>query len=257
MSKRFKIKTHQTEKQEVAELKENEVHIWSACLLEDKHNMDYFYSILSEDERERVVAFKFFKDQRRFTMTRGILRCLLSDYLGKRSKSIEIAYGLWGKPCLPEDKSLYFNVSHSGDYALYAVARSYEVGIDLEYIDKTLELEDMAFHIFSAAELTDWKTLDFQERIDAFFRRWVSWEAFLKASGKGWLEDKKGLITNIKNGFRPWNVNEEATNLYCFDCIPGYASALFVGGGIFRPTHCSGDQISLVFREAKNKSGKY
>lgn len=81
------------------ELNENEVHIWSANLLENKNNMDYFYSVLSEDERERAGSFRFFKDQRRFTMTRGILRCLLSDYLAQPPESIEIVYGLWGKPC--------------------------------------------------------------------------------------------------------------------------------------------------------------
>ena len=215
----------------------NEVHIWSACLLEDRNNMDYFYSILSEDECERTNGFKFFKDQRRFTMTRGILRCLLSRYLGQTPESIEFIYGLWGKPCLSGDTPLRFNVSHSGDYALYAITHHYEVGIDLEYINKNLELEDIAFHIFSAAELMDWKNLDLQERTNTFFKRWVSREAFLKASGKGWLEDKKELEFNAKKKSQKGHLTDEATNLYYFERIPGYASALFVEGESLHPLH--------------------
>jgi len=236
--------------QEFPELNANEVHIWSACLLGDENNMDYFYSILSEDERERAASFRFFKDQRRFTMTRGILRYLLSHYLGQMPESIEFIYGLWGKPCLSEDKSLHFNVSHSGDYALYAVTLGYEVGIDLEYIDKSLALGDMVVHIFSAAELKEWKTLDPQERINAFFRRWVSKEAFLKASGKGWLEDredKKEFPFHTKRSSKKRGLNDEMKNLYYFECISGYASALFVEGELLRPLHYSWIQNNFLF----------
>jgi len=236
--------------QEFPEFKANEVHIWSACLLEDENNMDYFYSILSEDERERAASFRFFKDQRRFTKGRGILRCLLSHYLGQAPESIEFIYGLWGKPYLSEEQSLRFNVSHSKDYALYAVTHHHEVGIDLEYIDKNFALEDMVVHIFSAAELDEWKTRDPQERINAFFRRWVSKEAFLKASGKGWLEDKedkKEFPFHTKSSSKKRSLNDEMKNLYYFECISGYASALFVEGELLRPLHYSWNQNNFLF----------
>lgn len=247
MSTGLKKINERVEKQDFSELKENDVHIWSICLLEYKNKIDYFSSILSKDECERARSFKFFKDQRQFIMARGILRCLLSNYLQQAPETIEIVYGLWGKPSLPEDKFLNFNVSHSGDYALYAVARSYKVGIDLEYINERLELEGMAPHIFSVKELANWETLDQQAKIDVFFRQWVSREAFLKASGKGWIEDEKELTTDVKNGSRYNGVNEEIKNLYYFECIPGYASALFVERGI--SSLCSPNPINLVFRK--------
>lgn len=239
------------ESQKAVKPNPNEVHIWFASLLEDKNNTDYFYSILSEDERERAGSFKFLRDQWRFTITRGILRCLLSKYLGQTPEDIEIMYGLWGKPCLSEESSLHFNLSHSGDYALYAVASSYEVGIDLERIDKSLELEDIAHCIFSQEELNEWKNIDFQERVNSFFTRWVSKEAFLKASGKGWLEDKKGFTFNFKNELRKGNLNNEVTNPYCFECIPGYASALFVDGTLLRPLYYFWNRSSFDSGEVK------
>ena len=80
------------------ELNSHEVHIWSASLLEGKNNADYFYSILSEDECGRANSFIFPKDQRRFIITRGILRNLLSNYLGQMPESIEIIYGFGENP---------------------------------------------------------------------------------------------------------------------------------------------------------------
>lgn len=224
------------------ELKSGDVHIWSASLL-DENNINYFYSILSADERKRADSFKFFKDQRKFILARGILRCLLSKYLRQSLENIEILYGLWGKPCLLEDK-LKFNVSHSGDYALYAFTLQNEVGIDIEYINKNLELNDIAPSIFSSEELSGWKGLDRENRIRTFFERWVSKEALLKALGKGWLEDKEDLHSYFNNKLRTGNLYNELTNPYCFDCIPGYASALFVNRALLRPFYYVWDQNS-------------
>ena len=230
-------------------LKSDEVHIWSASLLENKNDIAYCISILSEDECERASSFRFFKDQKQFIITRAILRCLLSKYLQETPENIEIVYSLWGKPCLLQEKALYFNVSHSRNYALYAMTRSHEVGIDLVYIDKSLILEDMAGSIFSKPELTYWRNLDLEDRVNFFFTRWVSKEAFLKASGKGWLEDKE-FEFNFKPDFRKNNIDNEVINPYCFEYITGYASALFVNGALLRPSYYSWDQSRFKFEEA-------
>ena len=96
------------------------------------------------------------------------MRCLLAKYLGQTPESIEIIYGFWGKPCILQEKFLHFNTSHSRDYALYPIIHGYEVGIDLEYIDKSLDLEDMALFTFSMPELTYWKSLDLENRVNSF-----------------------------------------------------------------------------------------
>jgi len=216
-------------------LKLNEVHIWSACLSENESQMPYFASLLSHDEQERASCFRFFRDQKRFTLSRGILRSLLAGYLGEAPQRIEILYGLWGKPCLPKEKALSFNLSHSEDYALYAITQSYEVGIDLEYRDTSLEIEDMARSIFSIAELSHWNALTPEEKTSFFFESWVSKEAFLKASGKGWLESKQEYTQASTNSLKQEQKNDLLENdeilyPYYFESIPGYASALYVEG---------------------------
>ncbi|MBL8675999.1 MAG: 4'-phosphopantetheinyl transferase superfamily protein [Alphaproteobacteria bacterium] len=228
-------------------LKPDEVHIWSASLLETRNDVTYFASLLSESERERANSFRFYRDQKQYTVARGILRSLLARYLGKAPQTIEIVYGLWGKPCLAQEKSLHFNISHARDYALYAFTRRYEVGIDLEYIDTALDMESISLNLFSPLELNDWNALSFEHKIDIFFKYWVCKEAFLKTSGKGWLENKKE-IPFIKTEIQEQQIDNPSkspiTYPYCFKCIPGYSSALFVEGPSLRPVHCVWNQDS-------------
>lgn len=215
-------------------LKENEVHIWSVFLPKYQKDKDYFLSLLSKDEYERAYSFRKDRDQIQSIISRGILRCLLAKYLGEIPQTLKIMYNLWGKPCLPEENLLYFNVSHSKDYILYAITRNYEVGIDLEYIDKSLDVENMALSILSPIELNLWNTLDSQEKIDYFFKYWVGKEAFLKAIGKGWIEDKKYEPPNISYLPKQETLdslrNNESVYPYFFSMIPQYASALFIDG---------------------------
>lgn len=215
------------------ELPADDVHIWSVFLPEHEKNKDYFASILSMDEHERANGFRFSIDKTRFTITRGILRCILSRYLGEKPETLEFLYGLWGKPCLPEEKTLHFNISHSRDYALCALVRHYEVGVDLEYIDTTLDLERIAESLFSQSELNDWVKQIPTNKLNFFYRFWTGAEAFLKALGKGWLEEKQMPFT--KTSLLEQKVAYEAiatqvTYPYFFQSIPSYASALYVQG---------------------------
>jgi len=215
-------------------LKEDEVHIWSTFFPDHEKDISFLASILSKDEHERASSFKQASDQKHFLITRGILRCLLGRYLGEEPQTVKIMYGLWGKPYLPEKKFLCFNVSHSRDYALYALARGYEVGIDLEYIDLALPLEEMVSSIFSHTELNYWQGLSSDKKVDFFFKFWVGKEAILKAMGKGWLEGETHITVNHFPLLKQELINESFMNRtiypYYLHYISGYASALFVEG---------------------------
>ena len=210
----------------------DEVHVWSACLPDNEKNMSYFTSLLSKDESKKAESFRFPKDKMYFIISRGILRCLLAKYLECSPQCIEIMYGLWGKPCVLAVPPLHFNLSHSREHVLYAITRICTVGIDLEYIDETLDIDPIALSILSPQELNCWKMVKKEEKKDAFFKLWVCKEAFLKASGKGWLADKQTIplegLEVFKKYMRNKSLNKNISLPYCFDSIPGYASALFI-----------------------------
>ena len=228
-------------KQNVQITVDEEVHLWSASMPDLEITLHIFKSILSKDELKRAGSYKFSKDSNRFIIARGILRCLLSRYLSVPPKKVEFIYGQWGKPKLDKKFcSLKFNLSHSRDYALYAVTKYHEVGIDIEYIDKNFKANDVASNIFSPQEFKKWDKLPYNEKICTFFREWTCKEAYMKAYGKGWFTEDT-LIMNptlndeVKRNRYQWNANSKYPQI--IDLVPNYSSALFVLGPILRPIY--------------------
>ena len=113
--------------------------------------------MLSDDERNRSARFRFEKGRRRFVVARGALRELLGRYLGTDPGQIRFTYNAFGKPELHPDfgDRLKFNLAHSGDLTLIAIARDADVGVDVECIEGRGESSyaDVAQNFFSATEV--------------------------------------------------------------------------------------------------------
>lgn len=231
-------------------LKDWEVYIWHAYFLDNIKYIPRFANFLSADERQKAESYRFFKDQQYFIISRGILRCILSYYLKETPGNIEITYGLWGKPCVLTKQPLYFNLSHSRNSVLYVIAKNYEVGIDIEYVDSTLDLEGIALNILSPKELSYWKNVKSEAKADTFFKFWVSKEAFLKAFGKGWLDNYQQIPSLEQADLQEkdnvhYKSSEKMEFPYFFKTIPGYESALFIKGPFLQPIHYKWDFTSL------------
>ena len=131
---------------------------------------------------------------------------------------------------------LCFNVSHSHNLAVYAIALNRSVGIDLEYLRQIPNVQQLAKRFFSPDESTIINTLDKEQQEEFFFRVWTIKEAYLKATGEGLAG-----LPNIAVSF----TQENAINLYqtqdnillnaywfCTELkpAPDYAGALVVQG---------------------------
>lgn len=168
------------------ELPENEVHVWRHSPNMPPAVIAKLRQILSPDERDRADLFHFEVDRRRSIIGRGCLRLLLSRTLGSPPETLEIKYDDFGKPCLSgEHSALQFNVSHSGDLILIAIARNRAVGVDVEKIRTDLELDEIAARFFSANECRVLASLAGPARYLAFFTCWTRKEAYVKATGIG------------------------------------------------------------------------
>jgi len=158
---------------------------------------------LSPDELSRAGGFHADRDRRRFIIGRGALRSVLSRYLGVPPAALEFRYGPHGKPALslePGKRDLRFSVSHCRDRALYAVAQSRDVGIDVECVRADIPAEAIAARFFSAHETAGLRTLPPADRPRAFFRLWTRKEAFLKAQGTG-------LLTSLRDFAVSWDAS--------------------------------------------------
>jgi 4'-phosphopantetheinyl transferase len=92
----------------------------------------------------------------------------------------------YGKPFLPGGPE--FNISHSGEIVVLAVARSGAVGIDVEKIH-AVEIEDFSQYLPEVASLRG--QLDADRLNHLFFDCWTRKEAVLKGAGKGLLAPLK------------------------------------------------------------------
>ena len=145
-------------------------------------------SLLSDTELRRADRFAFDRDRNRFIVARARLREMLATRLSVRPETVELTYGVHGKPALARrfaDSDLRFNVSHSDDVAVYAFSLGREIGIDIEVVRPIPDADDIAARFFSRRENEAYFALDPSDKPLGFFYCWTRKEAFIKAIGDG------------------------------------------------------------------------
>jgi len=143
--------------------------------------------LLSPEERQRADRLVDRQIRNRFTAGRGRLREILAGYLIQEPAALLLTTSPYGKPQLENrhDHGLCFNLSHSGDYCILALARNCELGVDLEQLRDDLPFEAIARQFFSLREQAELFSLPPALRPAAFYRCWTRKEAYLKACGSG------------------------------------------------------------------------
>lgn len=168
------------------DLRPEEVHVWRVSLAPEAGEVDRLRGALSPDEVERAARFRYDRHRRRYTVARGRLREILSRYTDVSPEDLAFRYGDHGKPELTDSASgPSFNVSHSGDHALVAIARDRRLGVDLEVVRPLPDADAIAERFFSASEVAAYRAVPEAARPAAFFACWTRKEAFVKAVGDG------------------------------------------------------------------------
>jgi 4'-phosphopantetheinyl transferase len=169
-------------------LNDDEVHVWRTALNRTETELERLRQTLAPDEVERARRFHFDKHRRHFIIARGHLRCLLSRYLEIEPRAVEFRYSPYGKPSLAPEHGvapLRFNLSHSGELALYAFTRGRDIGIDVEHVRAEFAGMEIAERFFSRREFAALESLPDPLRTVAFFNCWTRKEAYIKARGEG------------------------------------------------------------------------
>jgi len=217
------------------QLDAGDVHVWLADLDDVRPVAAQVTSVLSADEIARADRFWFERDRRHYSRCRGILRHLLGGYLEVDPAAPVFSAGESGKPFLP-NASVAFNVSHSGAYALIAVTRRGEVGVDIEAHRPLLERDALARQCFSAVEYARLQSLPDASRTEAFFTCWSRKEAYVKAVGDGLAYPLDAFDVTFAPGDPPrLSVPEDPRRprrwmLEHLDAPAGYAAALVTEG---------------------------
>jgi phosphopantetheinyl transferase len=102
-------------------------------------------------------------------------------------EKIRFEYNLTGKPRLAAThrSKIEFNVTHSGEWALFAFGQASPVGVDTELFQRKTNFEALVSQVLSNNETAQLELLPPADRNLAIMRAWVAKEALLKAIGVG------------------------------------------------------------------------
>jgi 4'-phosphopantetheinyl transferase len=143
---------------------------------------------LSEDEIARANRFKFEEDRIRWTRARSSLRVILSRYAGDDPARLAFIYGKHGKPSLLPFTGVEFNLSHAGDWAMIAVARTIPVGVDIERIRPNIDMVPLLQRLGET---------DLPQSTQALYQVWTRREAKSKAAGGALFDKPSGRMCVI------------------------------------------------------------
>lgn len=124
----------------------------------------------------------------RLKLTNDKKRCVAGGlFIKKFLSGAKISVNDFGKPTA--DNGLHFNISHSGDYVLFALSDR-EIGCDIE---KTRDIipEKLGKIVFCDNELTAIKNS--ADKQQCFFDLWTRKESLLKCLGKGFHQSSKSV----------------------------------------------------------------
>jgi 4'-phosphopantetheinyl transferase len=180
------------------QLADGAVHVWRADLNEVAEDLG---KLLCSEERARAERMVDERNGELWRRSRGLLRALLGRYLQREPSSLRFSTGEHGKPALADDSSptVNFNMSHSGQLALYAFSDAGAVGVDVEVARRPTDEVAIAARVLGASEAARLRALDPETRRQEFLRAWTRYEAELKCLGMGIGGTDGGI-----EGTRPW-----------------------------------------------------
>lgn len=170
---------------------ERHIDVWLAHYQEisDAALHAEYRALLTEEERRQEFRFYFPDDQRRYLVTRAMVRTVLSRYLDIAPAEWRFANNEYGRPAIanlgPEACDLRFNISHTRGLIALGVTQERELGVDVEDIltrEVSLEIAD---RFFAPAEVAELATVPRERQQDRFFEYWTFKESYIKARGMG------------------------------------------------------------------------
>lgn len=155
------------------------VRVWLVDLNVEPELAARLASLLTVAEQARAAGYAAPADGRRWAVARAAARSILAGTLGVPAPDVAWHTGRYGKP---EIDGVHFNLSHSGELALVAVADR-PVGVDLEQIRPGPVGERIARRYFPTAEAAWLARQPSAHRPVAYARLWTRKEACVKATG--------------------------------------------------------------------------
>jgi 4'-phosphopantetheinyl transferase len=170
-------------------LEVGQIDVWLTSLRDICRDLvsDYL-RLLSEPERARWQRFLAPDAQLQYLVSRALVRTTLSRYANVDEHEWQFETNRYGRPHVSQPqflRDIQFNLSNTTGLVVCAVARDCDIGVDVENVSRTLDIEALAPAVFAATELSDVRQSSPKDRRNLFYSYWTLKEAYIKARGMG------------------------------------------------------------------------
>jgi 4'-phosphopantetheinyl transferase len=163
-------------------------------------------ALLSDEERARHARFHFEHDRHSYLMAHALTRSVLGRLTGVAPPALRFELGPHGRPelCLPDGSPpVRFNLSHTRGLVACAVALAHDIGVDVEQVERRLDVQALARSVFSSEERAELDTLPSEAHRGRFFELWTLKEAYIKAVGQGLALPLRSISLQLAPGRDP------------------------------------------------------
>lgn len=212
-------------------MKTDTIQIWHGTVVADDAHYPTYRRILDAVEQAHAETIKNPLPRKRYVEVHGRLRMVLAQTLNVPPETINIQKTEHGKPYLVDTPEWVFNLSHSANATVIAVAWNCQLGVDVEFCKPRTSLAGLVDKCFGEEEIAYWKQLPEDRKVTEFYRFWTRKEAFVKATGRGIALGLSHCVINPENQERFLRVPAEygpASKWHALDMAlaPGICSAL-------------------------------
>lgn len=177
----------------------NDLELWHGKVGAGDAHYQAYWRVLDADELAHAGKINNPLLHKRYVEIHGRLRNLLAQTLNEPPEQIRIKKAEHGKPYLADYPELAFNLSHTADRVMIAVARQCQLGVDIEICKPRHSLSGLVDKCFAEEEAAYWTRLPEPQKTQAFYRFWTRKEAFVKATGCGIVLGLNRCVINPEN----------------------------------------------------------
>lgn len=181
--------------------------------------LDSYLSVLTKEMRYKNSRYIQWQDQLRNLLGNLLLVNAFKKLQLPQNGLQQIRYDVYGRPYIHEN-DIDFNISHSGNFVVCAIAAGLKLGVDIE------EVRSVDFHDFENTMTPEqWAIIRASnEPLQCFYSFWTKKESVIKANGRGLsipLEEIHIRKNTVQCEGRKWYLQE-------FKIAPGYCTSLAV-----------------------------
>ena len=178
----------------------HDIHVWfQATGALDEAAIAAAASVLSDEERAQYHRFRFAHDARDYAAAHALLRATLSRDGDRAPADWRFGKTASGKPFLLDQGACRasFSLSHANGMVACALTTDVDVGVDVECVDRDVDVPHIASRFFAPAEAAHLAQLDAEAQRDRFFDLWTLKEALVKALGTGMATSLAALAFTV------------------------------------------------------------